>query len=264
MVTNPPCFTHAACRNDDLRVLIHVEHLRICGISRKLQIREIQRMVTAQNVAFGFFVENLCILFEYFGRRRRHRAVDVDVDIAEDIGIFRMMLVEHIELIDQLLRSADCKRRNDDIAAALDRLQHNLNQLVDTGRVFFVQSIAVGRLHDDIVGFFDFGRIAENRTVWYTEISGKHQLGSRFSLGRPQLDDCRAENMSRIIKDDLHIVIQRDQLIVENRLDKAQRRLRVADRIKRLYRRLAGSCIFPALPFRILFVNIGTVLEHHI
>ena len=70
--------------------------------------------------------------------------------------------------------------------------------------------------------------------------------------------------MPRVVKYNFHIVIQRDELIVEDRLNKAQRRFRVADRVKRFYRRLPGSGISSGLPLRVLFVNIRAVLEHDV
>ena len=93
-------------------------------------------MVTAHDVCLCFVIEDLCIFLEDFRSGRCHWAVDVYIYLAERVRIFRMMLIEHVELINQFLRSAYRKGRDDNTAAALDGFERNLDEIVDACCVF--------------------------------------------------------------------------------------------------------------------------------
>ena len=70
--------------------------------------------------------------------------------------------------------------------------------------------------------------------------------------------------MTGIIEHDAHIVVNLDELVVENRLDKFQCLAGVVICIKRFYRRFSCSLGLPVLPLRVLLVDVSAVLQHHV
>ena len=99
MVTNPACFAHSAGRYDYLRGSVRIEHLRILSVPGKFQILEIQRIISAEYILLSLLVEYLSVSLKHFGGCSRHGTVDIHIYILQLFLIFRVLLIEHIELI---------------------------------------------------------------------------------------------------------------------------------------------------------------------
>ncbi len=78
-----------------------------------------------------------------------HRTVQEHRNVGNLVGEDKLTDVVH-----QFLGAFDCKRRNDQIASALDGLVYHIAQLVGDVLQGFVIPVAIGRLHYNVVRTF--------------------------------------------------------------------------------------------------------------
>ena len=103
--------------------------------------------------------------------------------------------------IQHLLRSADGKRGDDDIAAAVERALDAGGKRGNVVRPLVgVVTVAVGGFDDEVIGLVDVLRVAENRLVEVSDIAGKDDLFLTVVFPEPDLDGRRAQKMPDVGK----------------------------------------------------------------
>ena len=103
--------------------------------------------------------------------------------------VYKSALLDLADEIQNLLRPADGKGRNDQIAAAIKRLLDPQSQLAHVIRTLFtVQPISVGGFDDEIIRLLHRTRIAENGLVGIAHVAGEGDLPRLPCLGQPDLD----------------------------------------------------------------------------
>ncbi len=173
-----------------------------------------------------------------------------------------MAVVKAFQLINQLLGPPYGKGWDDDRSSPPGGIHDDLHQFFHALSVFRMIPIPVGGFHDQIIGTLDDGGVSEQGPVHVAQVSGKDQLGDVVIFFGPELHDGRTQNMAGIVKDEPDLFIQRNQLVVENRLDQFQGFLCVLDRIQRLNHRFIASLCLLVGPLGFLFMNVGTVPQH--
>ena len=98
-----------------------------------------------------------------------------------------MLLIEHVKLINKLLRSAYGEGRDYDASPSFYGFEDDADKLVDAGRVFRMKPVAVGCLHNDIVSLLYLYRISKNRPVHYAQVAGKYDFRCHVVLRYPYL-----------------------------------------------------------------------------
>ena len=107
----------------------------------------VQRVISAEDILFGLFIEHLGIPLEHFSSRCCHRAVDIDIHIFKLALVFGMLFIEHIELVYQFLCPAYGKLRGYHTPATLYGRKGNVYELIYAGRIGRMEPVAVCGLH---------------------------------------------------------------------------------------------------------------------
>ena len=142
-------------------------------------------------VALGVALENL-------GRRDRHRRVEENLHRRRQL----IALAPLTQDVEQLLGAFEREGRNDDVAAALECRGDGLIKLLDRWRERLVQTIAVGRLHDDGVDLRRIGRRAQQRSAGVAEVAGEQGASLAPALLDFEQNARRAENMPSVEEGD--------------------------------------------------------------
>ena len=79
---------------------------------------------------------------------------------------------------DELLRAADGKGRHDNLASARGGAVDDVGQTVGHQSLILVQAVAVGALHDEVVGLGHRLRIAEDGEIDAPDVAGKDEADS--------------------------------------------------------------------------------------
>ena len=217
MVADAARVAHAAGGDDDLRLGVDVDHAALVAGARKVQIREIQRVVAPHDEFAHLVVIRLRVVLEDLGRLQGHRAVHVHVHVLQLALVGAVAVVDAVEFEDELLRSADSKARDDHVAAPLRRLHDDVQQFLDARGVRFVQAVAVRRLHDDVIGFMDGDGILQDGPVRHAQVTGEYEFLALAVLFHPQFDDGRTQDVAGVVEHDLHLLVQGEQRIVQHR-----------------------------------------------
>ena len=114
MMDNTSRFAHARSGDDHTRSFFIVQCSRFFGIANELQALESENVVVAFQYLIRFIIEAFGVFAEDLGRFHRERAVNIHRQVGQQSFVLQI-----IQLIDKVLRSADTECRNDDLAAAV-------------------------------------------------------------------------------------------------------------------------------------------------
>ena len=179
-------------------------------------------------------------------------------------ALFGLDLAEEIE---QFLRAAHGKAGDDHVAALVKgRLQHGgqLTQVVGLGAV---AAVAVGGLHDEVIGMAGVGRILDERLVLVADIAGKHDDFRRTArLRNAQRDGRAAQQVAHVGKAHLDTplgaVEQGLPCLIGAWHELLHDVLGVLDRVVRLDHFRAAAHGLTVFPLGLLLLDVGGVLEH--
>lgn len=150
-----------------------------------------------------------------------------------------------------------------DVAAlARKRVGHGVRELGERVGPRAVQPVAVGGFHQQHVGFADRGRVANERAQPLADIAREHELARRGPLPRAQLDDGRAEDVTRIAETGPHAGARGDVRVVGGGDELPERALGVPHGVERRVL-LAGPGFCLPRPLGFLLVDARAVGEHH-
>ena len=166
---------------------------------------------------------------EHLGGVHAERAVDEDRKIRQPPGVNEL-----VQRVDEQLRPADGKRRNDHLAAVVQRLGKEPLDFVRQAGLRRVIAIAVGTLDQQQIDVLHRLRVAQDRVVATADVAAKQQ--PPLVAGLVDVEDhlCRAEDVAGIAEGQRHAVGHRDRSIVAQRDKLPHRALRVLRGIKRL------------------------------
>jgi len=131
----------------------------------------------------SFLVHAFRMAFENVGDADRHGAVQEDHDPGDAFLVSETAQVEH-----QLLGAFDGERRDDDVSARPDGPVDDLGQEGFDILHFFVIPVAVGRLHDHVIGPSKNGRVADDRLVPLPDVAGEYKRPLLPSPLHPDFD----------------------------------------------------------------------------
>ena len=105
-------------------------------------------------------------------------------------------------------------------------------------------------------------RIADNRLVTISDVTGKDDLSSFLSLSQPYLRTGRTKQMSCVCEAYPDPVTQFHFLSVFQRYHMAHGFLHVRQRVERFYRLLAGAGVAFGFPRGVAFLDVGGIPQH--
>ena len=187
MMFDPARIAHTARRQNHLRLRIFIDRPGIIRRDRSLQARKTDRIDASPDqlqcllikIAPHMFPENVC-------RLNRQRTVHPDL---KSIVIFHQTLFfDPSDKIKHFLCPSDRKRRNHHISAAVKRPLDHLRKLHRIIHRRIMAPVTVCRFHDHIIRAVQILRIADQRLVCISDVTGKDKLLLRRFLPDPDFD----------------------------------------------------------------------------
>ena len=256
VMQDPTGVAHAAGRQDDFRSVRVVDLHRFLDRRRKVNVPHGKEAVSLKFRQGPRFLVVLILRRQGNPRHlRRHGAIDIDWDIRDFAG-----LLQFLEIVQQDLRTADGKSRDDHVAAPLHRAVHDIRQFLLLV-VFLVQAVAVGRFRDDEVGAADFFRILEDRVVRLADVAGENQLGFLPVFRHLHFHNGTAQDMARHQKFHRHARQDVERRVKFVDIEIAQRSVGVVHRKKGAYFGPARPQTFAVGELRVRFLDVGAVRQ---
>ena len=261
MVTDAAGVAHAARGEDDFRRFVVVERHGVLFRYGGVQVVKIQRVDAAADECAGLVVEKARVRLQENARGLiGERAVDIHGEVR--VAVHHAGVLDLADEIQQLLRAADGERRDDHVAAAVERA---LDAVRERGQIIHaraVTAVAVGRLDEHVVRARDGLRVADDGLVGVADVAGKDDLLFRAALGEPRLDARAAEQVADIREADDDVFPDLDALAVAARTQQTQHALYVLERIQRFGCRLAGAGGLASLPLGLGHLDVRCIAQH--
>ena len=259
VMPDTPAVAHAAAGDDDGPGAHAVDGHGLRGGAAEMEVGHGEGIAVLLAPPRGLGVEQFPVPGIDLGGLDCHRAVEKDRPVI-DAPFPAVML----EKVDQLLAAADSEGRDENIAFAAPRLAKHLAQLRQ--RVFpgAVLAVAVGAFEDDQIRLAHDLGIAQDRRARVPQIAADHQLAPLALFLEPEFHDRRTEDMSRVLKAQLHARQDFFLDIIVEHLKLAHGLLGVAARVQRFDEALALALTPAVLVFRVLLVQRSRVLEHDV
>ena len=144
------------------------------------------------------------MIAENIGCLNGKRTVHVNREFA--VAVNQMFCLNFTNKVQHLLRSADGKRRDHEVSAAVERFLNDFCQFRYVIRFRSVAAIAVGGFHNHVIGALRVLRVVDQRLMDISDIAGEEQFFRHTVLCQPQLNGCGAEQMTGIEETDLDAV----------------------------------------------------------
>ena len=171
---------HPRAGHDDARAPDGVDGLGFLARPDELQAREIEGPLPDPEKALGLVVQAFQVALEDPGHVHGHGAVEEYQD-----GRDAVLVAEPAEMEHQLLGPFDGERGDDDVAPGGDGLRDDVaQQALHVLRVVVVP-VAVGRLHDDVIGPRKDRRVPDEGLVPLADVAGKDDGPGVRAVRRP-------------------------------------------------------------------------------
>ena len=188
MMADTTCLAHTGCGKNYFRRFVKIDKLRFLTRNRKLQSREGQRVnaLTYQFLCFRI-ITVLDILLENSRCLHSQRTVHIHIKIVP--AFHKVVMLDFTKKIQDLLRTADRKGRNNHIAAAVEGFFQDFRKLTDIIHAFRgMHAVAIGGFHDHVIRFLRGLRVTKQRLVGITDIAGEYDfLSSPFSRSQSSM-----------------------------------------------------------------------------
>ena len=252
---------HAARGEDDLGRPVVVERHGVLFGDGGVQVVKIQRIHAAADERARLVVEKARVGLQKDARGLVcKRAVDVDRKVR--MPVHHAGVLDLADEIQQLLRAADGKRRDDDVAAAVKRALDAVGKRTEIIRPFTVAAVAIGRLDEHVVRARDGLRVAQERLIHVADVAGKDDLLFHIALGEPRLDARAAEQVADVREADDDVLPDLHALPVGARAQQREHALGVLERIERLGRGASSAGGLASPPLGLGHLDVRRVAQH--
>ena len=263
VVADPAGVAHAGGGDDDLGGLVHVQQLGLVAALGHGQPGEGEQTLAALDELDGLLVqvapqvtgEDLGGLVGQ-GGVHHHGEVGVALD--------QSLLLHFPHEVQQLLGAAHGKGGDDDVAAPGEGVVDDLGQGLGVGVHGLVVPVAVGALHDHIVGPVHIGGIPDDGLVDVAQVSGEEELFLHPVLAEPHLHTGGAQQVAGVHEADLAALEELDGLAVFGGDQVVGHLKGVFHGVQRLHR--GPACAHPllVLVLGLHLLDVGRVLEHDV
>ena len=263
MVFDSTGIAHTTCRNDHLAVFIKVDRFGIIAGNGSLESREHQRVDALFDQCHSFFIKAVINMF--IKDRCRficQRAVDIDLKVI--VSVYTSFFFNLSDKIQHLLRTSDCKRRNDYASSTVKGMLDHFGEHCHIIRTVTVTSVTVSGFHDYIICIVEIDRVFDQWLVQITDIAGEDDFFLFAIFLNRDLNTCRAKKVAGIYKANADSFCRFDGFFIRARnkiLDNAHS---IFHGVSRNKFRLALAASFTVSPFCLEHLNVGTVSKHNV
>ena len=263
MVADAAGIAHAGGGDDDLGCLVGVEGLGLLGGLGQRQAGEGEQVLTALHHGDGLLVQIAAqIAGVDLGGLGGKGAVHHHLEVGD--GLDHALVFDLAQEVEQLLGTAHGEGRDDDVAALGEDIVDEGCQGLGIALGGLVVAVAVGGLHDDIVGLGDGLGVPDDGLVHVAQVTGEDQLFGHAVFRCPDLHAGGAKQMARVGKADAHTGADLHVLTVLGDLQLAKGSLGIHKGVQGLY--LGPACTFAllVLPLGVALLNVGRVAQHDV
>ena len=219
---NPSCFTHTTRRNHNLTASICIDCHRGFTGDRCPQPRYPDGIFSTLHIGKGFFIKAAFLVsLKDFCCLNGKRTIYINRDIL--ILPKQILIFDLFQEIQQFLRSTHGKRWNNDASAPLEGFQQNLHEILNIILWLFMQAIAIGGFHDDIIRNIGILWVTNQGLMEVPNITGEQQLFADTVFLQPNFNTGRSEQMSSIQKPDRNTICNGNFLSIRMRNEVFQR-----------------------------------------
>ena len=178
---------------------------------------------------------------------------------------YKAAIFDLADKIQHLLRPADGKRGDNDVAAAVERaLDAGGKPGNIIGALVGVVAVAVGGFDYEVIGFVDMLRVAEYRLIEVAYIAGENYLFLAAALLEPDLDSCRAEQMPDVGEAYRDRFVHLDLAAVFAGAQQLHKPCNIVKIVKRLDGGFTAAHRLARFPFGVGHLYVRAVAQHYV
>ena len=185
------------------------------------------------------------------------------VYVYREVEAHQILFLDLPQQIQHLLGPAYGEGRDHQIASLAKGDPDAVRQKVRRVVAGLVDPVSVGRLDDGVVRLPDVILPPEDGQIHIAQVSGEDHLPADPGLRQPHLDGGGAQQMPGVDKPDVNALGDGDLFSQRAGPEPLQAVFRVLQVVDRLHRIQTGPGSLPGLPFRLLHLDVGTVLQHN-
>ena len=190
------------------------------------------------------------------------RAVDIDLKVI--VSVYTSFFFNLSDKIQHLLRTSDCKRRNDNASTTVKSMLDHFGKHCYIIRAFTVASVAVSRFHDYIICIMEINRILDQWLIQVTDIAGEDDFFLFAIFLNRDLNTCRAKKVAGIYETNADSFCRFDGFFIRTRNKILDNTHGIFHGVSRNKFRLALAASFTVTPLCLEHLNVGTVSKHNV
>ena len=221
------------------------------------------RVFTGNHDGLCVVIQAGCIALEknrgrFIGQRTVH--------IYREVRKFRkqLLLLDFPEEIQQFLRPADCKGRDNQGSAPAECPPENIRQY--RNRIFpaLMSPCTVCGFNQQVICFRNGLRIPDNRLVGVSDVAGAHELDLFPFILQEKLSKSRPKQVPCVLEANRKALVNPDQVIICARPEHPHDVCRVLRSKCRFHLRKSGPQVFLCLIGRVRLLDVCAVRQHDI
>ena len=190
------------------------------------------------------------------------RAVDIDLKVI--VSVYTSFFFNLSDKIQHLLRTSDCKRRNDNASTTVKSMLDHFGKHCYIIRAFTVASVTVSRFHDYIICTMEINRILDQWLIQITDIAGEDYFLFFVIFLNDDLNARRSKEMSGIYETYADSLGRFNGFFVRTRNEVLNDTHGIFHGVCRNKFRFSLTTSFTVSPFCLEHLNVGTVSKHNV
>ena len=190
------------------------------------------------------------------------RAVDIDLKVI--VSVYTSFFFNLSDKIQHLLRTSDCKRRNDNASSTVKGMLDHFGEHCHIIRTVTVTSVTVSGFHDYIICIVEIDRVFDQWLVQITDIAGEDDFFLFAIFLNRDLNTCRAKKVAGIYKANADSFCRFDGFFIRTRNKILDNTHGIFHGVSRNKFRFSLTTSFTVSPFCLEHLNVGTVSKHNV
>ena len=190
------------------------------------------------------------------------RAVDIDLKVI--VSVYTSFFFNLSDKIQHLLRTSDCKRRNDNASTTVKSMLDHFGKHCYIIRAFTVASVTVSGFHDYIICIVEINRVFDQWLVQITDIAGEDDFFLFAIFLNRDLNTCRAKKVACIYETYADSLSRFNGFFVRTRNEVLNDTHGIFHGVSRNKFRLTLAASFTVTPLCLEHLNVGTVSKHNV